>query len=320
MSRLSENSELSQKTTRSINKNGIRNSAIFVMLPHQETFFAKRAQRFAHLANNFKNKQVPLFFTHFCHAQQQSIEYFKDFAIPLSRFAAPTTPPLDRSKFLMLGLYESIVGDFLKRLSHSIVPNQAFWATKAEALNRTQQQKDQWRLWGDNLLNHKLPQQHLAEHLFITGALQIISTLAASQLEKHQLTPQQNNLCPACQGTHTATLIIEDTSQETIKLCSCLYCGTLWQIPHAQCTFCGETQNTSIHTSKNMPDGILLETCQTCGSYCKQINQQKKPTGDVFADDISTPLADFLCKTPFHFKDKSFNPFYQTYVNIIISD
>ncbi|GAA4665850.1 formate dehydrogenase accessory protein FdhE [Bartonella pachyuromydis] len=271
--------------------------------------FAKRAQRFGHLTNNFKNKQAPLFFAHFCRAQQQSIEYFKDFAIPLSRFAAPTTPPLDRSKFLMLGLYESIVGDFLKRLSQLLLPNQAFLATKAEALNRTRQQKDQWRLWGDNLFKHKLSQQQLAEHIFITGALQIISSLAASQLNVQQLTPQQNNLCPACSGTHTATLVLEDTSQETIKLCSCLYCGTLWQIPHAQCTFCGETQNTSIYTSKNMPDGILLETCQTCGSYCKQINQQKNSTYDVFADDISTPIADFMLKTSFPFKDKSFNPF-----------
>ncbi|WP_273760424.1 formate dehydrogenase accessory protein FdhE [Bartonella sp. ML70XJBT.G] len=313
MSRLSENSGLLQKTTKSMNKNSISNSAIFVMLPHQETFFAKRAQRFAHLANNLKDNQAPLFFTHFCHAQQQSMEYFKDFAIPLSRFAAPTTPPLDCSKFLMLGLYESIVGDFLKRLSHTIVPNQAFLATKTEALNRTQQQKEQWRLWTDNLLNQKLPKQQLAEHLFITGALQIISTLAASQLNVHQLTPQQNNLCPVCSGPHTATLILEHNPQETIKLCSCLYCGTLWQIPHAQCTFCGETQNTSIHTSENMPDGILLEICQTCGSYCKQINQQKNPTSDVFADDITTPLADFLGKTSFHFNDKSFNPFSAKY-------
>lgn len=309
MSHLSENSGLPEKTTRSINKNDIRNSTMFVILPHQKTFFAKRAQRFSHLANSLKNKQAPPFFAHFCHTQQQSIEYFKDFAIPLSRFAAPTTPPLDRSKLLMLGLYESIVDDFLKRLSHTMVPNQEFWVIKNEALNRTRQQKDQWRLWTDNLLNHKLPKQQLAEHIFITGALQIISTLAASQLDRQQLTPQQNNLCPACQGTHTANLIMEDTSQETIKLCSCLYCGTLWQIPHTQCSFCGATQNISTHTSENMSDSILLEICETCGSYCKQINQQKNPTHDVFADDISIPKTDSLGKTSFHFKDKSFNPF-----------
>ncbi|WP_208441741.1 formate dehydrogenase accessory protein FdhE [Bartonella raoultii] len=309
MSHDSENAEFSEKMAKSINKNGIRNSPLFVILPHQETLFAKRAQRFAHLANSLKNKQPLLFFAHFCHAQQQSIEYFKDFAIPLSRFATPTLPPLAREKLLMLGLYESIVGDFLKRLSHSPVPPQTFGATKLEALNRTRQQKDQWRLWGDNLLKHKLPRQQLAEHIFIMGALQIISTLAVSQLNMQHLSPQQNNLCPACSGTHTANLIIEDKAQGTTKLCSCLYCGTLWQTPQTQCTFCEATQNISTHTNKNMPNAIALEICETCGSYCKQINQQKTPSCDVFADDISTPIADFACQTPFHFKEKSFNPF-----------
>ncbi|WP_245256324.1 formate dehydrogenase accessory protein FdhE [Bartonella alsatica] len=292
-----------------MNKNGIMVSPILVILPSKETLFAKRAQRFAHLANTLEHKQILHFFSHFCNAQQQSIEKFKDFAVPLRHFGAPTTPPLNRSKLLTLGLYESIVGDFLNRLSNATLPGQAFWATKYEALSRTQQQKDQWRIWGHNLLNHKLPKQQLAEHIFITGALQIMYSLATSQLDAQHLTAQQNNLCPACNGTHSANLIIDWKSHKTIKVCSCLYCGTLWHIPHTQCTFCGATQSISTHTSKNIPDGILFETCETCGFYCKQLNQQQNSTLDVFVDDISTPTADFLHKASFHFKHKSFNPF-----------
>ncbi|WP_208436207.1 formate dehydrogenase accessory protein FdhE [Bartonella phoceensis] len=288
-------------------------SSIFVILPHQETLFAKRAQRFAHLANTLGNKESLLFFAYFCEAQQQSTKQFKDFAIPLSRFGTPSAPPFERAKLLTLGLYESVVEDFLKRLRSPAFSAQILSTERHEALNRTKQQKDQWRVWGNNLLNHILPPQQLTEHLFITGVLQIIYSLAASQLDAQNLTPQQNNLCPACSGTHSATLMMNIKPYETIKVCSCLYCSTLWCIPHTQCTFCEATQYLSTHTSKNIAEGILFETCEACGSYCKQFNHHQNPTLDVFVDNITTPTADFLHKTSSHFKDKSFNPFLAEY-------
>ncbi|MBB5074340.1 FdhE protein [Bartonella callosciuri] len=309
-----KNSESSQKMPRLMNKNGTIGSPISVILPNKETLFAKRAQRFTHLASTLANKEVLLFFADFCDAQQQSTEKFKDFAVPLSRFGASSAPPFDRSKLLILGLYESIVGDFLKRLTIKTFPSQVFSKKKHEALKRTQQQRDYWRLWGHNLLNHTLPPQQLAEHIFIAGALQVMYSLAASQLDAQSLIPQQHNLCPACSGTHSATLIIERKSYETLKVCSCLYCGTLWSIPYTQCTFCGATQNNiSLDTTQNIPEGILFETCEACGSYCKQLNHHKNPTLDVFTDDMSTPTADFLHKGSFHFKYKAFNPFLAEY-------
>ncbi|USP02217.1 formate dehydrogenase accessory protein FdhE [Bartonella taylorii] len=293
-------------------------SPIFVILPHKETLFVKRAQRFAHLATSHPNKESLLFSAHFCDAQQQSTEKFKDFASPLSHFGATSDLPLDRSKLLTLGFYESIVEDFLKRLSTPTLTSQGFSAKRQEALKHTQQQKDQWRLWGHNLLNHRLPQQQLAEYLFIIGALQILYSLAASKLDAQSLTSQQKNLCPACSGTHTANLIIEQKPHGTIKVCSCLYCGTLWHTPYTQCTFCETTQKITTHTIENtpngiFPDGIFFETCETCGFYCKQLNHYQNPTLDVFADDIATPTADFLHKASSHFKYKSFNPFLAEY-------
>ncbi|UTO28110.1 formate dehydrogenase accessory protein FdhE [Bartonella harrusi] len=298
-------------------------SPTFVIPPDKEFLFAKRAQRFAqlagfaHLADNTSDKETLLFWSHFCHAQQQTTEQFKDFAIPLNRFAAPTAPPfnrqINRQKLLTLGLYDSIIGDFLKRLLTLPPLSQTFSATKQETLVRTQQQKDQWRLWGQNLLNHTLPPQQLTEHLFIMGALQIISSLTASQLDPQSLIPQQNNLCPACGGTHSANLIMDVKPCETLKFCSCLYCGTLWSIPHNQCTSCKTTQNISLHPMENMlngifPKGIFFETCKACGTYCKQLNQHENPSLDVFADDIATPTLHVLHKGAFHFTYKNFNP------------
>ncbi|AFR26719.1 formate dehydrogenase accessory protein FdhE [Bartonella quintana] len=301
----------SPQKTESMNKHGITHSPIFVILPDKDTLFAKRAQRFAHLAKSIPNKEFLLFFAHFCNAQQHSIEKFKDFAVPLSRFGTTSTPFFDRSKLLALGLYNSIVRDFLNSLSTSTFSNQAFSAIRHKAINSTQQKEDQWRLWGENLLNSLLPQQQLAEHIFIIGTLQIMYSLAASQLDAQSLSLQPNNLCPACSGTHTSSIIIGKKTHETLRVCSCLYCSTLWHIPHTQCTFCQAKQKVSICTVENTPDGILFEACETCGQYCKQLNSHKNPTIDVFADDIGTPTPDFLHQGSSHFKHGNFNPFLQ---------
>ncbi|ATP12817.1 formate dehydrogenase accessory protein FdhE [Bartonella henselae] len=301
--------------TKLINKDGRIHSSVFVILPDVKTVFAKRTQRFTHLANEMPNKECLLFFADFCNAQQQSIEKFKDFAIPLSRFGTTSTsscaspPSFDHSKLLSLGLYSSIVKDFLQRLSPPTLSVRAFSATRHKALKRTQQQEDQWRLWAENLLNHRLPQQQLAEHLFIIGTLQIMYSLAASQLDGQSLLPQPDNLCPACGGTHSASIIIEREPRKTIRMCSCLYCNTLWHTPQSQCTFCAATQNISTCAIENTPNDIVLETCKTCGRYCKQLNSYQNPVLDVFADDINTPTPDFLQQGSFHFKHGNFNPF-----------
>lgn len=288
-----------------MNKDILMHSPFFVILPDKKTLFAKRAQRFAHLAAKTPTQEFLLFFAHFCNAQQQSSKKFKDFAIPLSRFGAPSAPPLDRSKLLILGFYESIVEDFLERLSAPTLSGQTLSATKYAALKSTKRQKSHWRLWGHNLLNHRLPQQQLTEHVFILGALQILYSLAASQLDAQNLMVQENNLCPSCQGTHSASLIIDWKAHKSIKVCSCLYCGTLWHRARTQCTFCEATDPISTYRDQDFPDGILFEICNNCVSYSKQFNHHQNPTLDVFTDDISTPTPEFLSSS----EHKNFNPF-----------
>ncbi|AGF74948.1 formate dehydrogenase accessory protein FdhE [Bartonella australis AUST/NH1] len=278
----------------------------FVELPNAKTLFAKRAQRFTDLAIiNLTKEDLP-FFANFCDAQQQSAIKFKDFAFPLYRFGTPSSPPFNRSKLLFLGFYESVVEDFLKQMSTCILPT-----TKREALAYAQQQKDQWRPWGHDLLNHTLPQQQPTYYyLFIAGVLQIIYSLTASQLIPHTLIPQKNNLCPACGGTHSASVIATSHgSNEEARFCSCLYCGTLWRYAQARCTFCASAQSTSSYNIGKSSGNILAETCDACKRYCIQLNQHKEPSLNVFADDIDTLTLDCLPHTLPHFKHGNFNPF-----------
>lgn len=47
--------------TKLINKDGRIHSSVFVILPDVKTVFAKRTQRFTHLANEMPNKECLLF-------------------------------------------------------------------------------------------------------------------------------------------------------------------------------------------------------------------------------------------------------------------
>ncbi|WP_208431772.1 formate dehydrogenase accessory protein FdhE [Bartonella schoenbuchensis] len=259
----------------------------WVKLPDRESLFEKRAHRFMHLATTNPNKEDLLFWAHFCNAQQQLTNTLKDFSTALSRFTMVSTPPFDRSKILNLGFYDSVVHNFLNHISTSALP-----VKYQEAFNKAQQQQDQWRLWGHNLLNHPLSHQHLAEHIFITGALQIIYCLTSSQLDPQTLTPQQNNLCPACAGTYLVNIVCDWKGEEKPQLCSCLYCGTLWRSAHFQCTVCNAAHSTFHHKYEKDPknillDNILIEVCEVCRHEHddNQFNQHENSPLNVCAHD-----------------------------------
>ncbi|AQX28401.1 MULTISPECIES: formate dehydrogenase accessory protein FdhE [unclassified Bartonella] len=283
-------------------------SSFIIKFPDREVLFAKRAQRFTDLATTHSAKNTLLFLANFCTVQQKLVERFKDFSSALARFGALSTPFIDREKILELGFYESVVHDFLNNMStYSLSTKQK------EALNTTHLQKDQWRLWGNNILHCKIPPKQAGEHLFITGVLQIIYSLAASQLNSQIVKLQQQNLCPACRGIHSASIIIDEgLKEESTRFCSCLYCGTLWHYPPFQCTFCESTESVSCCDFNKSSETVLVETCQTCQRSCKQLDQRKNPSLEVFADDIAYTL-DHISQSPLPLKKGAFNPFLMEY-------
>ncbi|CBI76838.1 conserved protein of unknown function [Bartonella clarridgeiae 73] len=302
---------LNEKDSKRLNTPHTTLTSFVIKFPDRKALFAKRAQRFTHLATTHSAKNTLLFLAHFCTIQQQLAERFKDFSSALARFGSISTPFIDRSKILELGFYESIVHDFLNKMStYSLSTKQK------EVLNTMHLQKDQWRLWGNNILNCEIPTKQAVEHLFITGVLQIIYSLAASQLNSQIVKPQQKNLCPACRGTHSASIIFDEgLKEEGTRFCSCLYCGTLWHYPHLQCIFCESTQSVSSSDFNKNSESILVQICQTCHRSCKQLDQRKNPSLEVFADDIAYTL-DHISQSSLSLplKQGAFNPFLMEYI------
>ena len=283
----------------------------FVRLPDINTLFEERSKRFEELAPTSPVKDYIDFMVEFTGAQQFVCNEFAASDIPTAdqdQAQKFIMPPIDRQAIISAPVFEEIANSFFK-----VLGNRKLKSSSLVALEDTRANKAKWQNWASDIIAHKLPQENLAQHIYVTGALQIVLTLAAAKLDPKKLQPIEGNLCPCCGGTHSASMIVGWPSSEGIRFCSCLYCGSMWRYVRIKCTFCEETKGISFREIDGGPGTILAETCDTCKRYCKQMNHQKDSHFDVFADDIGSLALDLLMKEDGTFKRGAFNPFLAGY-------
>lgn len=279
----------------------------FVKLPDINMLFEERSKRFGELAPTSPVKEYIDFLVNFTEAQQFICNRFSDSDLPVfdqEKASNFSMPPLDRQTIIAQPIFEEIIKEFLNELSRRKLTEASLIALEEARANRSS-----WQDWATNVIRQTLPQESLAQHIYITGALQIIMALASSKLEEKKLKPLDGNLCPACGGTHSSTIVVGWPSSEGIRFCSCLYCGTLWRYVRIKCTFCESTGGITFREIDGGPGTILAETCQSCHRYCKQMDHQKDSHFDVFSDDIGSLALDLLMQEDGSFKRGAFNPF-----------
>lgn len=283
----------------------------FVKLPDINTLFEGRKSRFERLSATSPVKDYIDFLALFTNAQHATCERFSALELPVTdaeKAASFKMPPLDRLALIASPAFGELADDFFKNLREAGLSGQSLLALDDTSANRSE-----WASWASNVILGKLPEQKLAQHIYITGVLQIILMLAASRIDAKKLQPIEGNLCPACGGTHSASMVVGWPSSEGTRFCSCLYCGSLWHFVRIKCTFCEETGGIGYREIEGGPGTILAETCQSCGKYCKQMNHQKDSSFDVFADDIGSLALDLMMKQDGFFKRGTFNPFLAGY-------
>ncbi|WP_297323084.1 formate dehydrogenase accessory protein FdhE [uncultured Bartonella sp.] len=283
----------------------------FVRLPDISTLFAERSKRFDELAPTSPVKDYVDFMSEFTAAQQFTCNEFADVDIAGQdqvKAQAFEMPPINRQAIISTPIFDDIAATFFNVLARAKLKG-----SPLITLEDTRARRLEWQDWAANIIAHQLPQENLAQHIYVTGALQIILTLAAAKLDAKKLKPIEGNLCPCCGGSHSASMIVGWPSSEGIRFCSCLYCGSLWRYVRIKCTFCEQTAGISFREIDGGPGTILAETCDTCKRYCKQLNQQKDSHFDVFSDDIGSLALDLLMQEDGKFKRGAFNPFLAGY-------
>lgn len=284
---------------------GTQRQPPFAHLP--QALFEGRAARFARLAPTSPVKEYMEFLGAITTAQAQTSNRFQeaDFAAALNLDGkAVSMPPVNLDRLIKAPVFEEIAQEFFTQLDAVPMPQSA-----KDALAVIRNNKEMRETAAHNLLRQTVPASELAQHIFMLAALQVAAALAASKVDEKTLKPQQGNLCPACGGTHFASMIVGWPNAEGTRFCSCLYCGTLWNVVRVKCTFCDATGGIEYREIEGGPGTITAECCETCGRYCKQMNGQKDMGFDVFADDIGSLALDLLLQEGGQYQRGAFNPF-----------
>ncbi len=140
------------------------------------------------------------------------------------------------------------------------------------------------------------PVDHLAEAVFAAAALQVHLARRAATLDVGALHAVADGVCPACGSAPVASLVVGWTRASKARYCACPLCATQWNHVRVKCTACGATDAVLYHNVPEVSPDVAVETCGTCRSYIKHMQQHAEPRLDPVADDIASYALDLLIR------------------------
>ncbi len=279
-----------------------------VQLPDPVGLFDARARRFADLANESQLAPYLNFLAGLC-ALQRDIQADLPPVTPmapeaLARAREFAMPPLDRSNFTADTAFESTF-DHLLAAAKGIPMPEAASAALDRVLKSDRAARDEMV---GNVLADSLPMEALAEHVFVSAALQVHFARRAAQLDAKALVPVADGACPCCGGPPVSSLVVEWPHAPGARYCGCALCGSLWNFVRIRCVSCGSSKGIGLEEIEGGTGAVKAETCEECHSYVKVLYQSKDPAADVVADDVASLALDLLMRDR-PYRRAGFNPF-----------
>ncbi|QRG04499.1 formate dehydrogenase accessory protein FdhE [Xanthobacter dioxanivorans] len=280
----------------------------FAHLPDPTTLFERRAARFRHLAAGNPLGPYLAFLGHVCTAQQRAAGAAPQPEPPdaptLERAHTHHMPPLDRARFTADAAFDAVFERLLSEAAAMDKPAQA-----AAALERLRAASDVAR--GEmvrNVLADSIPMEALAEHLYVSAALQVHFTRLAASLDAASLVPVGDGVCPTCGGPPVASLVVDWAGAHGARYCACSLCNTLWNFVRVRCTACGSTGGIGYQEMEGGNGSVKAETCDACHSYAKVLYLAQDGGLDPVADDVASLGLDLKQKEG-PYRRSAFNPF-----------
>lgn len=163
-----------------------------------------------------------------------------------------------------------------------------------------------------SVLSAVLPQETLAEHIYVAAGLQVHFARLAGGLEAARLVPVGDGLCPACGGAPSCSMVVGWLGAHGARFCHCFLCGTLWNIVRIKCVLCGSTEGIGYQEIDGGPGTVKAETCDKCHGWVKILQQHKDPAIEPIADDVASLGLDLLMREG-PYRRGGFNPFLTGY-------
>lgn len=268
----------------------------FVRLPDPSRIFAERAQRFAALASNHPLASYLLFLAALCDAQHKAQDGVPEPELPpadaIARAREFGMPPLDRNRFTAGAEFDAAF-DRLLGLAEAIEkPAAATEALARVAAADAAMREEMIR----NVLADSIPAERLADHVYVTAAMQLHFARLTARLDDKRLVPVGDGACPACGAPPVSSMIVGWPRAHGTRFCACSLCGTLWHYVRVKCTICASTGGIAYQEVDGGPGTVKAETCDSCHAYVKILHQQKDPALEPVADDVASLGLDLLVR------------------------
>ncbi|WP_312403098.1 formate dehydrogenase accessory protein FdhE [Rhizobium sp.] len=285
--------------------------APFSLMPNPARFFRERATRFEVLAETSNLAPYLKFLASIARIQADIVSKLEPVepveAEQIARAREAAMPPIDRSAMIRSDDYRKTLRLFLDRAKALEMP-----APAAEALKAVSAADEETVDWmAENVIADSLPVESLAHHLYVAAATQVHAARLAAGLDGKALVPVSVGVCPSCGGKPAGSMVIGVQGAEGARYACCSCCATMWNEVRVKCIACGSTKGVgyrAVEIDGGEDAVIKAETCDSCNSWSKILYQNKNPTLEMIADDVSSLGLDLLMKET-DYRRAGFNPF-----------
>ena len=280
----------------------------FARLPDPRAMFAQRAERFRSLANASTLQPYLIFLADLCDIQHRLQDDLPEpeaiAADALDRGRQFGMPPLDRLGFAPDAAFDAAWHRLLATAEQMSMPENARLALlRIKAMNRVGEAE---LIRG--VLSNETAVEAMAEQVFAAAVLEVHFARLAARLDVNALRPVGPGVCPVCGSRPVSSLVVGWRDAQATRFCACSLCGTLWNYPRIKCTLCGSTEGIAYQEVAGGSATVKAETCESCGSYVKILQQREDTALDPIADDVATLALDLLLRDS-GFRRGAVNPF-----------
>ena len=268
--------------------------APFVRLPDPSHLFSDRAARLRSLAPGHTMESYLLFLAHVADAQAATVAGTPPpEPIPADQIALRSQhamPPITEDQ---VRTHPGMLASLHYLLAHIDLTTAPLEAQEAADNVRAMTADEQVALAAD-IAGGAFPMDRVAESLYVAAAVQAHFARLAATLEATSVTPAAEAICPVCGGAPVSSVVVGWTQASKARYCACSLCGTLWNHVRIKCTACGSTEGIAYSTIEGGSKTVGIETCETCHSYIKHMQQHEEMAQDPLADDVASYALDLL--------------------------
>lgn len=287
--------------------------APLVFLPDPAALFDRQAKRFAFLADHGGSLVPYLRFLAGISALQARLVAELPALPPLSAARielarASRMPPIDRVALAHDEAMHDTLSRFLAEAASLEMPEPARQALSAVCASGIADRH--WLL--ENLLSERIPEDSVAPHLFVAGAVQLHLARLAATLDAAKLVRIRTGICPTCGGRPATSSVTGAPGIENVRYAACGSCATQWNEVRVTCLCCGSTKGISYRSVETEEATVKAELCGECHGWVKILYQVKNPSLDPVADDVASLGLDMLMRET-DFTRGGFNPWLAGY-------